>query len=374
MTDLANSVPPALLTLNSRTVLDILRRRGPITRAALSADMDLAQQSVHRLIEDLVSRGLVRSGELVKNGRGQPSPRIELNNEIAYSIGISINTDSAVVCLSDLACTVHEQVSLRIPPLSRNATLASLEKTIERMLLRNGVDRSRVVGVGVAIAGFFVPGRQLNAPEPLRDWCLIDLVPLLEARFELPVWLENNASTAAIGESLLGVGAWATNFVYLSFNYGFGAGVVIDGRPYFGSHGNAGEITIYDEKEAATRPALRYLIEILSTHGVEIDSIEDLRQRFDPSWPGVKQWIEQVQPALDRVVNALAGFFDPQVIVFGGQLPTALGEILIANTRFWGSSRYGAPPPHPQLRMSETNGDAAAVGASLIPLKEKFFL
>src|SRR5687768_14662500 len=98
MTDLANSVPPALLTLNSRTVLDILRRRGPITRAALSADMDLAQQSVHRLIEDLVSRGLVRSGELVKNGRGQPSPRIELNNEIAYSIGISINTDSAVVC------------------------------------------------------------------------------------------------------------------------------------------------------------------------------------------------------------------------------------------------------------------------------------
>ncbi|EGH34544.1 ROK protein, partial [Pseudomonas syringae pv. japonica str. M301072] len=49
-----------------------------------------------------------------------------------YAIGVSINTDSAVVCVADLGCNVLEQVTLRTPPLSRNSTLDSLEKTIER--------------------------------------------------------------------------------------------------------------------------------------------------------------------------------------------------------------------------------------------------
>ncbi|RMS45983.1 ROK protein, partial [Pseudomonas coronafaciens pv. garcae] len=60
--------PHPLLSLNERKLLDILRRRGAITRAIVSTEMDLAQQSVHRLIEELISRGLLRSGERVKNG------------------------------------------------------------------------------------------------------------------------------------------------------------------------------------------------------------------------------------------------------------------------------------------------------------------
>ncbi len=55
------------LSLNERKLLDILRRRGSITRATVSAEMDLAQQSVHRLIEELIGRGLLRSGERVRN-------------------------------------------------------------------------------------------------------------------------------------------------------------------------------------------------------------------------------------------------------------------------------------------------------------------
>lgn len=336
--------------------------------------MDLAQQSVHRLIEELISRGLLRSGERVKNGRGQPSPRIELVNEAVYAIGVSINTDSAVVCVADLGCNVLEQVTLRTPPLSRNSTLDSLAKTIERMLQRNGIEADRVIGMGFAIAGFFLENRQINAPEPLRDWSLIDLQPVLEERFGMPVWLENNATTAAIGESLVGVGAWASNFIYLSFNFGFGAGVVINGKPYFGSHGNAGEITLYSDEESINRPALRYLLEELHQSGVQVDSIEDLRLRFDPNWPGVDAWLKRIQPTLDRLVNALAGLFDPQAVVFGGQLPAELGQRLIAATTFWGTHRYNSPPPRPRLLLSETNGDAAAIGAALVPLKERFFV
>ncbi|KRP62427.1 ROK family transcriptional regulator [Pseudomonas trivialis] len=361
-------------SLNERKILDILRRSGGITRAAVSAEMDLAQQSVHRIIEDLISRGFIRTGQAIKNGRGQPSLRLELANEAIYVLGISINTDSAVVCIADFACNVLEEVTLRTPPLSLNSTLDALSKVIDRMLQRNALSRDHLLGVGVAIAGYFVDEGRVNAPEPLQDWSLIDLRPLLEQALEMPVWLKNNATTGAIGESLIGVGAWANNFIYLSFNYGFGTGIVIDGKPYFGTHGNAGEIMLYTHDEVERRPALRYLIDALHKQDIQIDSIEDLRNRFDSNWPGVDEWVEHVRPGLDRLINTLTGLFDPQAIVFGGQVPAELGRRLIDNVSFWGSPRYGTPAPRPKLLLTESNGDAAAIGAALIPLKERFFL
>ena len=363
-----------VLSPSERMILDIVRRHGSIARAAIANQTELAQQSVHRLVEQLIERGLLRAGATIRNGRGQPSPRIELAREAAYTVGVSINTDSITLCLADMGCHILEEVHIRTPPTHRKASLTAVGDALERVLARNGVARERLLGVGVAIAGFFVAGRsQVNASEPLQDWSLVDLVPILEEAFQLPVWLENNATTAAIGESLLGAGLWAQNFAYLAFNYGFGAGIVLGGKPLFGTRGNAGELTLFTSEEATHRPTLRSLMDELRMHGVMVDSVEDLRQRFDPTWPGVELWIQRVLPALNRTINALAGLFDPEAIVFGGQLPLPLGRLLIDRVRFLDIHRYGMGPDRPKLVLAETNGDAAAIGAALVPLKERLF-
>ncbi len=355
--------------------MDVIRRPGTMTRATLSTRMELAQQSVHRLTEQLIERGLLEVGEVVRNGRGQPSPRIELVRDAAFAIGISINPDSAVVSLADLSCTVREEVIIRAPQTNRTSSLKALNEAIRRILVRNKVPRERVVGVGFAVAGFFVDEqRQFNAPLPLRDWSLIDLKPMLEDSLRFPVWLESNVITAAIGENLSGVGLWARNFIYLSFNFGFSSGVVVDGKPYFGSNGNAGAITMHPKEERWTRPALEFLVDELAKNGVSVDSLEDLQQRFNPEWPGVEAWITRVLPALDRIVNAVSGILDPQAIVFGGQIARPLAQILIDRTTFWDEIvRYNQPPRRPKLVLSETSGDAPALGAALTPLKHHFF-
>ncbi|MFH7397120.1 NagC family transcriptional regulator, partial [Pseudomonas syringae pv. tagetis] len=75
------------------------------------------------------------------------------------------------------------------------------------------------------------------------------------------------------------------------------------------------------DEESINRPALRYLLDEMHQRGVQVDSIDDLRLRFDPDWPGVDTWQTRVKPKLDRMINALAGLFEPQAVVFGGQLP-----------------------------------------------------
>lgn len=362
------------LSFSERWVLDVIRRCEPIPRSDLTTHVDLAQQSVHRIVEGLVQKDYVRTGEAVRRGRGQPSAVLELKREAAYSVGISVNTDSITICLVDLACHTVEQLVLRQPSLHRKTALLEVQDALERMTRRNHVSMDKIVGVGFALSGFFVEGGGVNAPEPMRDWSLINLQPELEAFFHKPVWIENNATTGALGEKMRGAGLWAKTFVYISFNYGFGTGIIIDGKPYFGAHGNAGEVRLYTPgDEGEKRPALRYLIDELRQNGVAIDSVNDLRDRFDPAWPGVEDWIERTLPQLDRAVNTLAGLIDPQAIVFGGQIPPELGRILIERTTIWGNHRYNVPPPLPKLVLSEANVDPSAAGAAMLPLDALFF-
>ncbi|MBN8954642.1 MULTISPECIES: ROK family transcriptional regulator [unclassified Rhizobium] len=367
-----------LASENERLILDIVRRHEPIPRAAITAHTNLTQQSVHRLVEALTARGLLCAGSPLKRARGQPSPTIELARQSVHSVGISVNTDAMTLSVADFGCDIVDQETVRGVPSDRRMALTVLAEKLDLILARRGISHENLIGLGFGMSGFFVGDvRLFNAPEPLRDWSLVDLQPELERAFALPVWLENNATTGAIGESLRGVGRWCQTFAYLSFNYGFGGGLVLEGRPYLGFHGNAGEFSvIYDPDEAPRRPALQYLIRMLQDNGIGMGSIEELKQDFDPRWPGVENWLSETMPMLDRLIATLTGVIDPQAIVFGGQLPPKLGQMMIERARVPSQRphRYGIAPSGPRLVLSEAEGDASAIGAALLPLKFRYFV
>jgi predicted NBD/HSP70 family sugar kinase len=76
------------------------------------------------------------------------------------------------------------------------------------------------------------------------------------------------------------------------------------------------------------------------------------------------------------LIATLIGVLDPEAIVFGGQLPPELGRMMISRVSMPSERRhrYGVAPGGAQLILSETKGDAAAIGAALLPLKFRYFL
>ena len=108
-------------------------------------------------------------------------------------------------------------------------------------------------------------------------------------------------------------------------------------------------------------------------NGVDVPSITYLRKNFDPKWPGVSDWVDEVTPAYNRLVNAIWAVFDPQAIVFGGQVPPGLAQLLSARTQLFGRPRYGVSRPSPKLIISEIEYDAAAMGAAVIPFKSTYY-
>lgn len=79
-------------------------------------------------------------------------------------------------------------------------------------------------------------------PPNLPKWIDVPIVEILSERFNVPVFLQNDANACALAEWKLGAGKGTENMVFLTFGTGFGAGLILDGRLYVGKSDMAGEV------------------------------------------------------------------------------------------------------------------------------------
>ncbi|WP_269586388.1 ROK family transcriptional regulator [Roseibium sp. Sym1] len=365
----------AVVSPNERSVLRLLWNNPGTPRTTLNTHLDLTQQSIYRIVDNLVERGMVQIGAPVPGqGRGQPSPTLRLNGDYAYSCGISINADVIHLYLMDFAGKLTGHDSIPLLGQSMGDALREVGARLAGLRDRSALSEDTNLGIGVGMMGYNVGGTRFNGPLPLHEWSLIELGPLLTSEFDKPVWIHNSGQMASVAEAMFGAGRHVRHFAYLFIGYGFGGGLISDGELLLGGNGNAGEFAcILEPGEINKRPALKYLIGKLASNGIEISSIDHLRQSFKADWPGVSEWLDDITPAYNRLINAIWGVFGPQAIVFGGQVPPALANMLIERTVSFELPRYGVPHPPAKLLVSELEGDATAMGAAAIPFKRLVF-
>lgn len=369
------SFPVPRLNYSERRVLGLLLRAGELTQAGISERSGLAQQSVSRLISALLGHGCLEEvGQVAQARRGQRPTTFRLVPGYAASFGITIMADTVAVALLDFSGRVLGEAMRTLPDMRRDTVLSSLQDLMDQLVASARVDPARVVGLGAGVSGFFTStdGTSLNTPLSLDDWALVDIGEVLSRHFRMPACMDNDGNAAAVGESMVGVGRWCGHFAYLYFATGFGGGVIIDGELARGRHGNAGEFAGI-LPDGHPHPNLESLRAKITSHGIALDNVADMVERFDPSWPGVSEWIELSLPSLNLIASAIHAVIDPEAIVLGGRIPQPLSNLLIPRISLTNVDRRDAPRPEPRLVHAEAKGDAAAVGAALMPLKKFFF-
>ncbi|GAA6167744.1 ROK family transcriptional regulator [Sessilibacter corallicola] len=359
--------------LSEKKVLSVVLQRHFVSQPDICRYTDLAQQSVSRIVKGLTDIGAI-VGERVSSGRrGQPSISIRVVPEFAYTFGVAIMTDSFSVVLMDFSCQVLEEVHCHEATMDRPRIVAKINEIFENLLSKHQIDANRIVGVGVAISGYSLGGTGMyNPPRALGDWALINLVEVLTTDFGFPVWVENDANAAAVGESLMGAGKTYKDFVYLYLAAGIGGGVIINGELLRGCHGNGGEVGLILPSGMYLEPNLSLLEKTLTRNGVEVDGISDLLSRFDVNWPGVEEWLNKTQESFSLIVSALSAILDPEAIVFGGRIPASLSKKVASRLEIYDDARRASPRPLPQLMSSDLT-DGGAIGAAALPLKQHFY-
>ncbi len=375
MNELAPEAMGNTLSWTERRILGLLSRRGPSTHSTLVAHTNLAQQSISRLVAGLIERGMVQEGERVRESRrGYPSTRVQLAPDHCFSVGVAIMANAVAVQLLDFAGTAHGVRNALFASVPLAGTMDWIEASITALLTAKGLSTRRLAGIGISISGSLIgPGKGFNTPFYLDDWAQIDLERLFTARFGLPALADNDGNAAALAESMVGVGRWASSFAYVYIGAGVGGGLVLNGELWRGRMGNAGEFAGGLPANIYPFPNLELLRQLVGKQGPAFTSVEAMVEAFDPGWTAIEDWIVRVADSMSIIASNASAILDLEAIVLGGRMPTALAERLIPRVEFFDQQRRSLPRSRAVIVPSETPGNAAAFGAAVLPLRAAYF-
>jgi predicted NBD/HSP70 family sugar kinase len=357
---------------SEREILKLVFWSPNVTQRTIVDTTKVPQQTVSRMVKNLMDRGVLNQTDRISStSRGNPSFELVSNPSFAYSIGLSILLDAIGIAVMDFAGNVIETRLEELKDMSIENVLSHAEVIVAELIKKNQIHESKILGMGVGISGFFSSeDGKMNTHHMIEEWAQIDIAQIVSSRFNLPTWVVNDATGAAAGEGIVGVGRDYKNFVYFFISYAFGGGLVSNNELMRGTYGNAGELGDMLPAKIYSHPNLALLKRILIKNNIEVNSIYDMHNNFDVNWPGVDEWIYKVQDSLDLVATACSALLDTQAIVLGGHIPIALAEKVIPRIEMYAQFRRGAKRPLPKIVTAGVQINPVAVGAASLPLRE----
>lgn len=362
---------------NRRVTLQAVRLYGPISRPELAGITGLTLPTVSTIAADLMDRGLVRMSGRRKGRRGQPAVELSLDPDGGLTFGVNIGADHVTTVLVDLAGEVRDRVEHAV---SRPTPERAFEIIAEHTKTLAGADlwRSRrILGLGVAVPARFGAARSELIPPPyLESWRSADIPTELGKVCGLRVWVENDANAAALGESYYGAGREVSNFLYIYMGFGIGAGLVIDRELYLGARGNAGAISLIQFADQPVPPARSVrpdggatgaLYRLLRDQGMSVRGPNDLEPLFNQGNPYLMRWLDDSAELLATPIAAAQCLLDPQVILVGGRIPSALLGYLVEKLASTLPPWLESVGHQPRLLHAKSGIDAAALGAAILP-------
>jgi len=234
-------------------ILEILRRRGPLTRPDISQELGINVVTISSYIDEFIRSKLVLEKELDVSEGGRRPELLELNPQGGYIIGVGLNLMNMVGLLVDLKGNIITKTQIVRPKPSVKEITECLLEIIREILRRSKEYTSNIRGVGIGIAGLINKRTgSIHWPQKVDHYYTyasadIPLLDLIEREFDLPALVENDATSACFGEYWLNFKGQFKNIVYM-FS-GVGCGIIINGDIYTGTHGYAGEVSIYNYRE-----------------------------------------------------------------------------------------------------------------------------
>ncbi len=219
-------------------------------------------------------------------------------------------------------------------PLAELEGPGDLVTSLVQFVERSGNPRHLLVGIGVAAPGPLdsLTGRLLDPEDMPGVWHGAAIVPLLAQQFAVPVYLENDANAAALGETWFGERGDVRHALFVLADTGLGAGVVIDGSIYAGTNNLAGEfshMTVNFNGELCSCGRRGCVNSVASRHAI-VSAVRHSSGRKSPETfaeivQRAKRGQEPDASVLQTAVTYLsvgianiAYMFDPDLVILGG--------------------------------------------------------
>ena len=336
-----------------RNIIAYMALNGESTLSELTRELHISVPTMTKLVQELVDDSIVIDLGKVETPGGRRPNVFGLANSAIYFAGINVARDHMAYVITDLQNNIileHTDNSFEL--VDRPQCLERICQNIENFIATSGVDREKILGVGVSIVGRVNPetGRSYkyftSSEESLTD--------IISARIGIRVMLENDTRARCYAEYTTGKAKNESNVIYLHMGRGVAIGIVIDGKLYYGKNGFAGEfghIPFFDNEiicACGKKGCLETEVSGIALENKIVDLIErgvntHLREMYDrgesihindiiaAARNDDNLAIELIEEAGEKVGKAVAfliNTFNPETVIVGGNLAMA-GEYLM---------------------------------------------
>lgn len=160
-----------------------------------------------------------------------------------YVIGMDLGGTKITTAISDFEGNIIEKTT--IPTMSREGSLSVMTRmiqSIDNVLEMASINISEVKAIGIGSPGPLDANKGEIIQTPNLPFKNFNIVKPIEEKFNVPVFLDNDANVASVGEFMFGRGKGFENVIYMTVSTGVGAGAVLNKKPYRGTSSNALEI------------------------------------------------------------------------------------------------------------------------------------
>ncbi|MFF7994286.1 ROK family protein [Kitasatospora xanthocidica] len=364
-------------------LLAILRDGQARTRAELMQLTGLARSTVSQRLDALLDQHwIVPADDAISSG-GRPAVAFAFNAGARIVLAADLGATHARIALTDMTTRVLAERSQDVPITDGpERVLGWLVEEFTSLLTESGHTLADVCGVGIGLPGpvEHTTGRPVNPPI-MPGWDGFDVPGWLGPRIGAPVLVDNDVNIMALGEH------WAASpevahLLFVKVGTGIGSGIITEHRLHRGAQGAAGDIGHIRVASAADRlcrcgnPGCleavaggAALAARLRAEGAEAADARGVVKLVRAGNPTAVQLIRQAGRDIGDVLATLVNFFNPGVIIIGGDLADA-GEHLLAGVR---EVVYRRSLPlatqHLAIRGRELGDRAGVIGASVMVIE-----
>jgi len=367
--------PPVSLLDEEKRLLWQLRTHGPQSRSALAEVLQISNAAISKLTKALIGQALIEELPAAPlASRGRPTVPLRISPAGGYAVGLALYAGILEIAIVDYAGGTIALTSEKIAPLDPQGFARHVDRRIHDLALEHRLLGRRLYGIGFAAPGPALSrdGNRWHIVRNLPGWKDAPLRDLFEETLRLPVWIENDATAAALAEYYLGgLIQRCTTAVVLLLGHGVGAGIVHEGRLMRGESGGAGEIGMFYPGDRP-RPTTLDLIATLQAAGCPVQSLADFAEAI-PGYEAVVQgWQERAADQLLQTINSALAWLDPGAIRLMSPLPApimhGLAERLNRRAITWGDHVAASERGRYPIEISQLGGAGSALGAALLPI------
>ena len=377
--------------LIKRNIIAYMAVNGECTLSELTKELHISVPTITKLVQELVDENIVTDLGKVETPGGRRPNVFGLANSAIYFAGINVGRDNMTYMITDLQNNIiKEQMDRDFELVDRPQCLERICTNIASFIDNCGVNRDKILGVGVSIVGRVnsETGRSYkyftSSEQSLRD--------LIEERIGIRVLLENDTRARCYAEYTSGKSKDESNVLYLHMGRGVAIGIVVNGQLYYGKSGFAGEfghIPFFDNEiicSCGKKGCLETEVSGVAIEEKILQLIDKgvntiLREKYDrheaihiddiiaAAKNDDNLSIELIEEAGEKVGKAIAfliNTFNPETVIVGGNLAAAGDYIMLPLKSATNKYSLNLVYKDTKFRLSKMSETANAWGSAML--------